>query len=48
MMLPLYVPMEQIMSMEDKVAIPHIWEVSRVVYEYFNGEGTSPIKIYEK
>lgn len=37
-----------IMSMEDKVAIPHLWEVSRVVYEYFNGEGTSPIKIYEK
>lgn len=37
-----------IMSMEDKVAIPHIWEVSRVVYEYFNGEGTSPIKIYQK
>lgn len=37
-----------IMSMEDKVAIPHIWEVSQMVYEYFNGEGTSPIRIYEK
>ena len=36
-----------IMTMEDKVAIPHIWEVSQIVYEYFNGEETSKLKICE-